>query len=65
MDYMECCRKVTTLSKAQQEKPECLKNTRTDPPNNKNNLSGFQDACSSMTEKSGIKLTEPSKTGIF
>ena len=45
---MECYWKFTALSKAQREKLNCLKNTWTNPSNNTNNLSWFQDTCSSM-----------------
>ena len=63
--HMECYRKFTALSKAQREKIDCLKNTRTDCSNNTNSLSGFQDACSSMIKGSDIKSPKPPKTGIF
>ena len=63
--HMECYRKFTALSKAQREKMDCLKNTRTDSSNNTNSLSGFQDACSSMIKRSDIKPPKPSKTEIF
>ena len=63
--HMECYRKFTTLSKAQREKMDCLKNTRTDCSNNTNSLPGFRDACSSMIKRSDIKSSKPSKTGIF
>ena len=63
--HMESYRKFPTLSKARREKLECLKDTRTDPSNNNNSLSGFLDACSSVTKRSDIKSPKPSKTGIF
>ena len=58
--HMECYRNFTALSKAQREKLDCLKNTRTDSSNNTNSLSGFQDACSSMIKRSDIKSPKPS-----
>ena len=63
--HMECFRKFTTLSKAQREKLDCLKNIRTDPSNNTNSLSGFQDVRSSMIKRSYKKSPKLSKPGIF
>ena len=62
---MECYRKFTALSKAQREKLDCLKNTRTNSSNNTNSLSGLQDAWFSMIKRSDIKSSKPSKAGIF
>ena len=53
------------LSKAPREKLDCLEQTGTDPSNNTNRLSGFQDAYSSLIKRSDIKSYKPSKTGIF
>ena len=63
--HLECYRKFTALSKAQREKLDCLKNTRTNSSNNTNSLSGLQDAWFSMIKRSDIKSSKPSKAGIF
>ena len=47
--------------KLNEKKLECLKSTRTDPSNNKNSLSVFQDPCSSMTKRSDIKSPKSNK----